>query len=69
MTAGRAGVGGSVGLLLAVGETKGRHYVAGEALRDVGRALVASGIPLEETFKAMAGKADGAAAVETAAAR
>lgn len=36
---------------------------------DVGRALVASGIPLEETFKAMAGKADGAAAVETAAAR
>ena len=37
------------GLLLAVGETKGRHYVAGEALRDVGRALGPSA-PLEDPY-------------------
>ena len=37
------------GLLHALGETKGRHYVAGEALREVGRALGPSA-PLDDPY-------------------
>lgn len=38
-----------VGLLRPVGETKGRHYVAGDALKEVGRSIGASE-PLEDPY-------------------
>lgn len=45
-----------LGLLVAVGATRGRHYVAGETLKDLRRQVVTAREPIEDPYPWMRGR-------------